>query len=218
MAFTEQELKSGIVNTFDHATDPTAGVRFKSIMRVIEALPDVEQRLLDTAIDCMKEKGIWRHVVKQRISHLSKEVEKAVYAVYKDAAYEVEDKYKNEQRLSTQLFSEKIATAVMDFAYLVDNMTNVYQTRTPVEQSNYLLAKADFIGRLEQGDSFFFIDEKTDGHNLEYTVKSKAPDSKVIYFRRSNPDMVFAAVDPFRPVIKTTIFKYGQTCDTEAAE
>lgn len=68
---TDEEIRSGKLDIFEHIGIPTDKIDVISIMRLLDIVPVMEQELLDTLIDKLTAQGLFKQALKARLKKIS---------------------------------------------------------------------------------------------------------------------------------------------------
>lgn len=187
MAFTKEEIESGSVDIFDHIKVDASIVDIKSLIRLLDFIPLVEQRLLDMLIERLQEGNLWRHLIKAELTKFNKSLDKVTNEIYKKIDYSGENTTKSfdEALIFGMNMVDKIAGSLLEFQSHIEKLTNASGDMTAEEVNNYILSNATFISKLSHGDKFIFLDPNSTNY-IEYTFDKigKIGDEIIAYYTK----------------------------------
>lgn len=211
MGFTEEEIKSGKINVFDHLKNPKDIATLTTIMRLLETVPMIEQNLVDMYIELLDDKNLFKRLIKKKLNEtlnrlelINKEVLKEVNHS-NDRSAEVTEEY----QFGLCDLADKFTASMIDYCERLEVLTNVSELYIDEERDQYLFSKIQILANLPKGATFFFMDNP---NAVEYTycgVKQIEDDWKAVYkkvnVKLSNDEIEFVESNMLRPVISTEL-------------
>lgn len=207
---TEEEIKKGSIDPFEHMTPSTQKVDIITYMRLLDIIPVMEQNVLDEYINSLTDKGIFKQIIKAKLNDVSSRLEKVNREVYKtmnksgDKSLESNlswyDGYYN--------FARKFTNSMIHYIKSLEILTNVSEVVTSVDRDKFILNNSQLLHQLNPGDIFLFLDTP---NAIEYTFNSLDHDDNGYYCKliRVNSENIstieFKEDKLLRPVIKTNL-------------
>lgn len=212
---TDEEIRSGQLDIFEHLATPTDKADVISIMRLLDIIPIMEQDMLDLLISKLKAQKLFKTALKARLKKMSSMMEFVNSEVWRTC-----DRSGRKDRMSQEtwymnlfVFSMKFSNALVNYIHNIELLSNASNAIDEHRRSDEIIEKATMISKLSPGDVFVFLDSLT---FCEYTFKEMVWDEKKkeysIYFCKvGNPNFPYKEEVPlyenrlWRPVIVMNI-------------
>lgn len=208
MAFTQEEIKTKSISPFDHIESWADKADVISLIRLIDFLPILELDLVDELINRLTDKGVFRQAIKARLNFVRTGLDQVTKQVYKSYGY-TPGKDSSESFLADYSFAQdaiqKLGCDILTFMANIERVTNVSKVMTEDESTRYIIENSTNLCKLNEGDTFFFIDEN--GTAVEYTFLSLivTENDLKVKIKRISENTEFIEDNPWRPVFKTTL-------------
>lgn len=188
---TDEEIRSGKLDIFEHIGTPTDKIDVISIMRLLDIVPVMEQELLDTLIDKLTAQGLFKQALKARLKKISNLLDFVNQEVWKTCDRSGDKTHYSQESWYRGLFdfSTKFTNALVNYVHNIELLTNASHTLSEKDQNLEIIRKSTFLGKLNPGDIFTFLDSSV---FCEYTFdriewKEDTQEYIMFFYKMPNP-------------------------------